>query len=449
MKRYPEYIDSGIEWFGNTPPHWTHIRIKTLIESEVNGVWGDEPVGDENDLICVRVADFDIERFGVNGGNLTFRNIPLVQQKGRTLSRNTLLIEKSGGGEKNPVGRVVRYNLEHKSVCSNFIAKLEATKEVLPQYMVFLFNYLYSNGVNTRSIKQTTGIQNLDTKLFFNERVFLPPISEQSRLVDFIENMLCRINDLIDKKQKLIELLKEERTAMINQAVTKGIDPTVPMKDSGIEWLGEIPKHWEITQISNIAEKLTNGYVGPTRDILKSTGVRYLQSLHIKDNRIIFHTEYYVDENWSNQHARSILKEEDILIVQTGDIGQTSVVPKEFEGCNCHALIIITPKKSISGFYLAELLNSNYGYHKLKSIQKGALHPHLNSGDVRYIEILQPPIDEQNKVVSYLDKINHDIDRTLKILVSEIKLLHEYKTSLINEAVTGKIDVRDYQIDHA
>ncbi len=121
MRQYPEYKDTGIDWIDRVPLHWTECRIKTLITKEVNGVWGNEPVEDGTDLVCIRIVDYNMITLGVATENLTYRNIPVQQQNGRILYQNNLLIEKSGGGEKQPVGRVIRFNLNLRAVCSNFL----------------------------------------------------------------------------------------------------------------------------------------------------------------------------------------------------------------------------------------------------------------------------------------------------------------------------------------
>lgn len=140
-------------------------------------------------------------------------------------------------------------------------------------------------------------------------------------------------------------------------------------------------------------QKITNGFVGPTRDILVNDGTRYLQSLHIKGGAIDFDRKpYYVTDQWRKAHAKSVLREGDVLVVQTGDIGQVCAVPADFDGCNCHALIILRLKSHTgSGFFLSFLLQSNYGQHKLRWSQTGALHPYLECGHVREIPIPLPP----------------------------------------------------------
>ena len=253
----------------------------------------------------------------------------------------------------------------------------------------------------------------------------------------------AKIDELVSEQRRLIELLKEKRQAVISHAVTKGLNPHAKLKPSGIEWLGDVPMHWEMRSFSSLVTKITNGYVGPTRDILVDDGVRYLQSLHIKGNQIRFDTPYYVSREWSNVHKKSILETGDVLIVQTGDIGQVAVVTDEFAGCNCHVLIVVAPKREcVLGEWISWLLNSDYGQQSLISIQTGALHPHLNCGNVKFIQIPVPPLKEQSDIVTRLTRRLHEFDDLVHYADRAIELLQERRTALVSAAVTGKIDVR-------
>jgi type I restriction enzyme S subunit len=212
-------------------------------------------------------------------------------------------------------------------------------------------------------------------------------------------------------------------------------------KPSGVDWLGDIPEHWEVKRIASISTKITNGYVGPTRGILVDDGVRYLQSLHIKNNQILFERKFFVSEEWSQEHSKSVLKENDLLIVQTGDIGQVTRVTKEFEGVNCHALIIVSPKQEqLYGKFLASFMNSNYGFHSLKAIQTGALHPHLNCGNIREIFVVVPPLPEQTAIAKYLDEKTAQLDKLIAGKRGLIALLKEERSGIINHAVTRGIN---------
>lgn len=271
----------------------------------------------------------------------------------------------------------------------------------------------------------------------------MPSFSEQVRIALFLDRETAKIDALVSEQQLLMELLKEKRQALISHTVTNGLNPDAPMKPSGIEWLADLPAHWEVRRLSPLSTKITNGYVGPTRDILQGDGIRYLQSLHIKANSIRFDVPYYVSEAWSNQHSKSILEVGDVLIVQTGDIGQVTTVTKEFAGCNCHALIIVSPVRTVvNGDWISWVLNSDYGVQSLASIQTGALHPHLNCGDVKNIAVPLPPLNEQREVVDYIVSQLSNFDGLITLAERSIELLQERRAALISAAVTGQIDVR-------
>jgi len=215
-------------------------------------------------------------------------------------------------------------------------------------------------------------------------------------------------------------------------------------KDSGVEWLGEVPEHWETLKLSKITDKITNGYVGPTRDILVEDGVPYIQATHIKKGRINFDKGYYVRPEWSAAHSKSVLVEGDVLVVQTGaGTGDVGLVSSEDEGFNCHALIILAPTKSvISGHFLSAVLLSDCGQQKLESIQTGGMHPHLNCGNIKFVDIPVPPIDEQEAIINFIAMRTESFDSLSSDAMVAIDLLQERRSALISAAVTGQIDVR-------
>jgi type I restriction enzyme S subunit len=442
--RYPKYKDSGIDWLGEVPEHWHLDRLKRSTSSCKNGVWGDEPQQDENDIPCVRVADFDRQRLRVELSDPTIRNIPESDRLGRVLQQRDLLLEKSGGGELQPVGCVVLYDDPRPAVCSNFVARVRVGEGMDSSFWRYFQAAAYAIRLNTRSIKQTSGIQNLDQQQYFDERATFPPSSEQTAIATFLDRETAKIDGLVAEQQRLIELLREKRQAVISHAVTKGLNPHAPMEPSGIEWLGEMPENWETRTIAKASTKITNGYVGPTRDILVESGIPYIQATHIKGGRINFDDEYFVTQEWSNSHAKSILAEGDVLIVQTGaGTGDVALVSKNEVGFNCHALIIIAPDKSLlQGTFLSAVLQSTYGQEKLSSIQTGAMHPHLNCGEVKFVEIPLPSLAEQAEIVACIRDASDRFEELIVEAQRAIDLLQERRTALISAAVTGKIDVR-------
>ena len=321
-------------------------------------------------------------------------------------------------------------------------------KNVYPQYIHYLFRSqpfqeeFYRNGKGIVADLWSTNYTAM-------KDIQMPdvPYTEQTKIAAFLDHETARIDTLIEKQERLIELLKEKRQAVISHAVTKGLNPDAPMKDSGVEWLGEVPAHWEVKAISKITNKITNGYVGPTRDILVLEGVPYIQATHIKNGKVQFKNEFFVRKLWSKTHAKSILHKDDILIVQTGaGTGDVALVSSSEEGYNCHALIILTPKKNIIyGEFVSYTLQSQYGYSKLFSIRTGGMHPHLNCNEVKFVQLPIPPLTEQNEIILFL---HQKIDRFNKLIYRQkltINLLRERRSAIISAAVTGKIDIRDWK----
>jgi type I restriction enzyme S subunit len=196
--------------------------------------------------------------------------------------------------------------------------------------------------------------------------------------------------------------------------------------------------------VASFCPKITNGWVGPTRDILRDTGIPYIQSLHIKSGEIRFRRKYFVAAEWLAAHPKIRLLRGDVVVVQTGDIGQVACVTDEFDGAGCHALIIIrTDQRVVVGKFLDLVLRSRYGYESLKSVQTGALHPHLNCTWVREIFVPVPPIPEQEEILRSVGEATKNLDIALASAEREIALLREYRTRLIADVVTGKLDVRE------
>ena len=244
FRPYPKYRDTGIEWLGEIPADWEVRRLGATVTGCQNGVWGEE-ADEVHDLICVRVADFDRTQFRVRLDEPTMRSIdPRIAQT-RRLEEADLLLEKSGGGDKQPVGAVVMYDHREQAVCSNFIARMPVADGYHPRYLTYVHAALYAARINVRSIKQSTGIQNLDSERYLNESIGLPGGREQHAIAAFLDRETAKIDGLVARKERLIELLQEKSTALITRAVTRGLDPNVPTKDSGVEWLGEIPAHWD------------------------------------------------------------------------------------------------------------------------------------------------------------------------------------------------------------
>lgn len=211
---------SGIDWIGDVPEHWVNTRIKFNILRSAAGVWGDDEKGDENDIVCFRIADFDYDERCLSTEKITIRNIESKQLEGRYLSKGDLLIEKSGGGESTPVGRVVYCNYNGKATYTNFIHSITLSDSVDSRFFLYYFNMLYSNKVNLLFFNQTTGLQNLQVSDYLGQSICLPPLSEQQAIADYLDKKCAEIDGLKAKLSKKSETLTELRQSIISEVVT-------------------------------------------------------------------------------------------------------------------------------------------------------------------------------------------------------------------------------------
>lgn len=449
---YQQYKNSGVEWLGDIPEHWEVDRIKWSVHSFKNGVWGNEPDG-ENDIFCIRVADFNRESLTVNLENLTIRAIEKKERKDRLLKKGDLLLEKSGGGENQLVGTVVQYNHDFIAVTSNFIAKMEVSDFVNSRFIVYLHSHLYFCHVNYCSIKQTTGIQNIDSQHYLNQKIVYPPLHEQQKIAQFLDYKTKQIDELIKKKETLIEKLDEKRTALISHAVTKGLDSSVPMKDSGIEWIGNIPQHWKKVMIKRVSKteykSFTDGDWIESPYIAES-GVRLLQTGNVG---IGYYKEqgfrYISEETFEKLRCTEILPNDILVCRLDGPVGRACLVPNLGERMITSVdNAILKVSKEFDYRFIVYLMSSNLWLEWIQSLCRvgGGFRFRISRTILGEQLITYPPIEEQREIANFLDQKTTQIDLQKAKIKQAIELLKEYRTSLITNAVTGKIDVRQIAI---
>lgn len=265
----------------------------------------------------------------------------------------------------------------------------------------------------------------------------LPPLATQRSIADDVEDKTGRIDGLIDAKRRMVELMDERDSLVFDRAIrARGFELPRELEP---EWKRcSVPRGWVVMNLAQVLVQLTNGFVGPTRDILVDEGVPYIQSLHIKNGAINFgRRRFFVAKSWHDKRPRVHLREGDVLIVQTGDIGQVAVVPPGFGEASCHALQIARVRRDlITGRYLGAYLRSSFGYHSLLSRATGALHPHLEAG-IKNIPVVVPPIPVQHAIVGDIEQAMRKSHLTRLILERQIDLLRERRFALVTAAVTG------------
>lgn len=430
--------------------------MKYQISEIKNGVWGEEPTGDD-DILCIRVADFERETRTVRPKNPTFRSISVSERKGRLLRSGELLIEKSGGGENQPVGTVVRFTLSDQAVCSNFVARVVPARSQDSRFLCYLHRSLYDARWNTRSIKQNTGIQNLDLDAYFDDLAPNPELTEQIKIADFLDRETAKIDELIQKKRELIERLKEKRTALISHVVTKGLPPeeaakhglpvNPPLKPSGVPWIGEVPAHWNIERLKfSSISRVSNVDKVSADDELPVRLCNYVDVY--KNDQIHSDLPFMEGTATPEEIAKFGLRVGDVIITKDSENWRDIAIPAFVREtapdlvCGYHLAIVRADRRRVLPRFLFDLFRSRAVNTQFQVAASGVTRYGLPKAAVGDAIVPIPPRDEQAQIAAFLDRETAKIDDLIAKLASAIEKLQEYRSALITAAVTGKIDVR-------
>lgn len=442
-QQYNEYKDSGVEWLGEIPSHWEISSLKRCVDGCTNGIWGSEPQENSDNTVVLRVADFDRNKLEISEEKLTLRNISPKESESRLLNKGDLLIEKSGGGDKTLVGCVVLFDKDFRAVTSNFVAKMTPKIGYESSFLKYAFSLLYDGRVNYASIKQTTGIQNLDSDAYLMEKFVFPEKEEQTQIANFLDHETAQIDTLIEKQQTLIQLLKEKRQAVISHAVTKGLNPDAPMKDSGVEWLGEVPEHWELPKLIHQTSKIGDG-LHSTPQYQDGTGYYFVNGNNLVNGQIVVSTtSKEVPEDEYKKHY-IYLDNSSVLLSINGTIGNVArynnemvILGKSAAYMNC--------ADSLLPEYLMVLLQSSQAHYYFDLEVTGTTIYNLSLNSIRQMRVCIPPKQEQSKIHKFCELQQDKYDTLIEKASTAIRLMQERRTALISAAVTGKIDVRGWR----
>ncbi|WP_368027282.1 restriction endonuclease subunit S [Vreelandella aquamarina] len=283
-----------------------------------------------------------------------------------------------------------------------------------------------------------------------NLPLLIPSAQEQQAIVDFLNHKTAQIDALIAKKQSLLDKLAEQRTALISQAVTKGLDPSVPMKDSGVDWLGKIPKYWHVSKLGYVAKSLQTGPFGSQlhADEYVEDGTPLINPSDISKGKITGNPTITVEDAVVARLSRHKLELGDIVIARRGEMGRAGLVGKGNVGwlCGTGSLRARLKKEVINPEFLLYQFSMR-GVSEYLSLQSvGSTMDNLNTSILGRLWVVVPPLHEQNDIISEIQKVSSRIEKMRSSVTSAISKLQEYRSALITNAVTGKIDVRDFCI---
>lgn len=439
-KTYPAYKDSGVRWIGNVPDHWDVASVKYYYDAMLGKMIQPNQISDDDTLVPYhrtqtvqweKVVDSDTKEMWASPRD--------IEQF--SLKKGDLLICEGGDVCR---AAIIKNNPGKETIFQNSIHRVRPKGEYCVSWMMRLMQHLRSSGWVDVLCNKNTIVHFTSDKLGSLECP-LPPPKEQSYISRFIDHETNRIDTLIKKKNRFIELLKEKRQALITHAVTKGLDPNVTMKDSGVEWIGKVPEHWETIKVARIGD-LFKASGGTKRDNTDHgiPCIRY-GDIYTTHEYFINKSRTYIGADKIGDYTK--IRYGDALFAASGetfeDIGRSAVNLLKEKACCGGDVIILRPKINIDPIFLGYTLDSKDTKAQKAIMGKGYTVMHIYVDQIRDLNIAVPPLYEQESIGIFLKHETDRIDTLIEKTQMSIDLLKERRSAFITAAVTGQIDLRD------
>ena len=438
-KAYAEYKDSGVEWLGEIPGHWDVLPIKYLSKSIGTGGTPkhESSFTDEQELNWFTPSDFS------NHMNLTVSSKYVT-----TESVNSGDAKVFASGSVAVIG--IGATLGKVSYCPTVFSCNQQINVVTPGNNVSGKYLVFALSVQTEQMKQvsnasTIGIMNQEKMK--NLLICSPPLKEIDHIDTFLDHETAKIDTLIEEQKTLIRLLQEKRQAVISHAVTKGLNPDAPMKDSGVEWLGEVPEHWVVRRLKHVASHQAGIPKGKDLTGKVTIEVPMLRVANVQDGYLKLDDVHNIHIE-PNQLERFVLKKGDVLMNEGGDndkLGRGAVWSGEIEPCIHQNHVHAIRPRDIEPEWLEILIASSYAkFHFYRVAKQSTNLASISSSNIKETPLVIPPKEERMAIMHYLRGVMRKYDAMETHGEKQIQLLQERRTALISAAVTGKIDVRDW-----
>ena len=431
-KPYPAYKDTGVVWLGEIPEHWEVKRADSIFRYE-------KIHAEPSRLSVDSVFHYSIPSIQETGDGV-FESPSDIDSAKLRIFGERLLISKL-----NPRKGVVAVVNEKESptVCSTEFVPLDVESGNIKWAYFLLVSELTRQRLAAVVRSATRSHQRTEVDDILKMWHVVPPLNEQHAIAAFLDCETAKIDALVAKKERLIELLQEKRTALITRIVTEGLDLAVRVKDSSVEWLGEIPEHWTIRPLKRVSSEITVGVVVNPSTYISDEGVPFIYGSDIREGSIAADTARKISKEHSEKLRKSRLRTGDLITVRVGAPGVTAIIPPELDGANCASVIITRGATSFDSGWLCHVMNSRVVRYQIELVQYGAAQEQFNVGHAVEFFVPEPPMDEQHMLATFLDRNAAKIDALIARVREAIDSLKELRTALISAAVTGKIDVRD------
>lgn len=427
--KYEKYKPSGIDWIGDVPEHWDVKRLKNLA---TNVSTKSPEISDDDFLVALENIESNTGQFiesstEYENNGIAFKKSHLLYNKLRPYLNKVYLAERDG-------------------ICVGDIIVVECSKKLLPKFLQYkMLSDAFCSVV--MSSVQGTKMPRTSWEFISSLKFGIPTPDEQLTIAHYLDDQTQKIDRLIANKKAQAEKLKELRQIEINNAVTKGLNPKAEMKDSGIEWLGKIPKNWTTKRMKDVASVRGRiGFRGYTVDDIVDEGALVIGAKHINgSNQLNFNDPEYISWEKYYESPEIMVEVGDVLIVQRGSVGKFALVEKEIGSATINpSMILLRLNARIHPQFLFWYLLGEHMFNIIKTIVSSTAVPMISQMQAGVFRIILPPKKEQIEIANYLQERITSIDQLIKNIETQIEQLQELRKVRIYEAVTGKIKVNAY-----
>lgn len=437
-QKYAEYKDSGVAWLGEIPSDWDLVPTKCLFKI-VNGSTpksGVEEYWDGN-ITWITPSDLSkISTFEISASGRSITDKGLNSCGTSIVPAESIILSC-----RAPIGSLA---ITTKDACTNQGCKSLVLKNNISNKFVF---YFFSVSIEQLNIlgRGTTFLE-LSSDELGNFPIPSPDFKETIKIAAFLDHETAKIDSLIEKQQNLIALLKEKRQAVISHAVTKGLNPNAPMKDSGVEWLGEVPEHWAKIKLKFIVKSIIDAE-HKTAPYFEDGEYLVCRTTNVRNGQLKLEGGKYTNlEIYNEWTQRAIPEIGDILFTREAPAGEACIYDGSIPLCLGQRMVLFKLNHfKVSPEFVLYSIYSGLADDFVKQLSQGSTVSHFNMSDIQNMPLFEPPQHEQIQIISYLKLTTGRYDESIAKAESAISLMQERRTALISAAVTGKIDVRDWQ----
>lgn len=444
--RYPKYKPSGVEWLGDVPEHWEASPLRSLARPGTNsftdGDWIEAPFITDEGVRLLQTGNIGVGNFKEQGfrfiSEQSFDDLGCSE-----VDPGDVLICRLA----EPVGRAcLAPSLDVRMITSVDVCILKTSEYVCPRFLVHLMSSAHYLGFMEGQCRGGTR-DRVSRSFLAGVRLLLPPLPEQRAIASFLDRETAKIDALVAEQQRLIELLKEKRQAVISHAVTKGLDPKAPMKPSGVEWLGDVPAHWEVRPLRHLRCAVQTGPFGSQlhADEYIEGGIPVVNPINLVEGGILPTDSVTVSEQTARRLSHQRLRAGDIVFARRGELGRCAQVTNQEVGwlCGTGSMVLRLEDAGVETSYFARYLAIPAARHYFTLHCIGSVMPSLNTSTLLGLAILLPPVEEQRRIDAVCTELLGRLDRLVAEAESAMTLLWERRSALISAAVTGQIDVRN------